>query len=346
MAISDTLLKMRIGSIIVWSVLGLLSPTLAVACVKPALLDQADESQREALLKVDHSCKKGIELLHSGHPLEALEQLKQVATKGSLLNADIDLLIAEVMYQAGLPVDQTLAAWEAVRAPAQLVHARRFELVQRLPMGIAAQLLAENLKRPTHTALRARVRRDELGLAKAQRKVTANYLGVLLPLSGKFKGVGQAILRNIRLGLDKKTRLIVRDTAGRADNMVNHISELEQRGVVGIIGPVDRNAANEAARIANERHIPILRLSVEEPLTTEIAETDSQNGESNDPNSPSQEWSFRAFLSLRSQCRVLVKYAHRRRLKRWAILHADSPFGIKIARSCQIEIEAAGGKVS
>ena len=129
---------MRSWPIIVWTILGSLLSAHSSACVKSALLGEADDTQKEQLLLVDQSCKKGIELLQTGYPLQALEQFKTLVTKSHLLSADIGLLIAEAMYQAGTPVDQTLLAWEAISDPAQLVEARRFELVQRLPLGAAS----------------------------------------------------------------------------------------------------------------------------------------------------------------------------------------------------------------
>jgi ABC-type branched-subunit amino acid transport system substrate-binding protein len=168
---------------------------------------------------------------------------------------------------------------------------------------------------------------DELGLSGLRQKIVANHVGVILPLSGNLKGVGQAVLRGIRLGLGPKTVLVVRDSAGRSDNIENHILDLEAEGVIGIIGPINRRGASVAGRLADERQIPIIRLSVEASLPQ------------------ARQWAFRAFLSLRSQCKALVNYAHRRGLKRWAILHADSALGKGLTQNCQNEITLADGKV-
>jgi ABC-type branched-subunit amino acid transport system substrate-binding protein len=230
------------------------------------------------------------------------------------------------MYQSGRALDQTLMAWESVEQPEQLVHARRFELVQRLPEGSAAQLLAENLKRPTAGLLRARIRRDRLG-ALSKTGVDRHAVGVLLPLSGKLKRVGEAILRGIRLAVESHTTLIIRDTAGRSDTVERHLLDLEARGVIAILGPVVRSAAHRAARVAEDRRLPVLRLNVEEIAVAP------------------REWAFRAFLSRRSQCRALAEYALKRGLKRWAILYADSAFGQLLASTCEAVLVAAGGDV-
>lgn len=134
-------------------------------------------------------------------------------------------------------------------------------------------------------------------------------VGVLLPLSGRYKVFGEQALKGILLGLGffKKDdlefqglRLIIEDTM--ADPMtttaaVNRLADNPE--VVGIIGPLLSTTAQAAAEAAEERRIPILLMTRKENITDQ------------------RYYVFRNFLTHSQQVRRLVDFAN----KAYAVTH-------------------------
>lgn len=139
-------------------------------------------------------------------------------------------------------------------------------------------------------------------------------LGVLLPLSGPHKALGEAALRSIKLGAGRGARLIVRDTRGDADAAAALVDDLVlKRDVVGILGPLGSFESTAAARRAAELGVPILVLA-------------HRDGIASGPPI------FSSRVSASQQGTRLARYAVREmNLKRFGLAISDTPYGWALA---------------
>mgnify|MGYP001301801341 CR=1 FL=1 len=297
----------------------------AQACVKTDVLDAANEGQRISLEQLRDDCHEGLRLLRAGRAADALPLLERAAKEPESLTRDLRLPLAEALYGAGVSAERALVAWESVDSPMELVNARRMELVERLPMGRAAVLLAAEPDRSAAMLLKMRAARDaHSSLAVSTSPQIAGRIGVLVPLSGKLATFGQQVVRGLHMGLDDDTTLFVRDSANKDRSLESTARELEALGVTAIVGPISRTKSRSMARVANDLGVPLIRLSVE------------------DPGSEPSPWVFRAFLSRRSQSRAQILHAKRKGARTFALLHVDSPFGHALRDVFQAEATRAG----
>ena len=67
-------------------------------------------------------------------------------------------------------------------------------------------------------------------------------IGVLVPLSGEFKNIGESFLKAIHLALkdisDSKIKIYPRDSKGNALDAYNAAKEFEELGIKVVIGPI------------------------------------------------------------------------------------------------------------
>jgi len=86
-------------------------------------------------------------------------------------------------------------------------------------------------------------------------------IGVLLPLSGKFKAIGESFLKAIQLALydisDKKIKIYPKDTAANALTTYNSAKELEEIGVKIVIGPIFYESLERLNEINNMTFISL-----------------------------------------------------------------------------------------
>ena len=314
-------------SIVVLTTAALLIASSVQACVKADVLNDASEEDRVSLEELRNDCNNGMRLLREGRAVDALPLLKRAAARSDMLVRDVRLPLAEAMYEAGASVEETLVAWEAIQEPAGLVEARRLGLVQRLPVGRAAALLKAHPNRSAALALKQRARRDgaKADMFRVGSPEIAGRLGVLLPLSGKLEAFGRQVLRGLRAGLDDNTTLFVRDVAPKGVSLRGLVDELESLGVTAMLGPLSRGTASKLAPLVHARNIPLVRFTVEDPTIE---------------RSP---WAFRVFLSRRSQCEAQVARSMAKGASRFAVVHADSPYGKALSGVFMKTVESLGG---
>jgi len=141
-------------------------------------------------------------------------------------------------------------------------------------------------------------------------------IGCLLPLSGRYAVYGQRALNGIQLALNKSTaartnphlEIIIKDTRSDPVTAVRAVGELHDSGVAAIIGPIV--TAEPAARIAQERHLPIVTFTQKEHVT-EIGD-----------------FVFRNFFTPGMQVRAIVEHAVKNlQARRFAILYPDEKYG-------------------
>lgn len=165
-------------------------------------------------------------------------------------------------------------------------------------------------------------------------RVDWSAIGVLLPLSGRARLIGEQMRAGIEIAAENESgepiRLIIRDTSSvDAEGMVGLVNELvADERVAAIIGPVDAARAAVAARRAEELGVPLLALSIR-PELPDIGI-----------------WVFRAFQSNSADVRNLVIYAMSRRgISSFAVLHPDSSYGRVMSQIVEQEVTSRGGTV-
>jgi ABC-type branched-subunit amino acid transport system substrate-binding protein len=86
---------------------------------------------------------------------------------------------------------------------------------------------------------------------------------VLLPLTGKYKAFGEAVMRGISLGLKgSDVELVVKDTQGDGTRAATAVEELVfNDGAVAAIGPLFIEDSKRAALVAQDLGLPLLTLT-------------------------------------------------------------------------------------
>jgi ABC-type branched-subunit amino acid transport system substrate-binding protein len=166
--------------------------------------------------------------------------------------------------------------------------------------------------------------------AKAGRatRAEARLVGVAVPLSGKFKGWGEAILQGVNLGLPEAAgfKVVAKDTRGEPDGVAEALEQLAAEGAVAVIGGVANAEALRAATSAQQLGLPLLSLSKVEGITD------------------GRPFVFRLMLTASAQASALADWAVTRRgMKQFAVLWPDVPYGNELMSAFWDEVEARGG---
>ncbi len=161
-------------------------------------------------------------------------------------------------------------------------------------------------------------------------RVQPNVVGVAVPLSGRFKGWGEAILQGVSMGLGEAGwRIVARDTRGEPEGAAQALEELAlAEGAIAAIGGVTNAEAPRAAQVAQELELPFLSLAKTERITD------------------AGPYVFRVMLTAEAQARALVDWAMGRRgMRRFALMVPDIPYGLELANAFWDEVEARGGEI-
>jgi ABC-type branched-subunit amino acid transport system substrate-binding protein len=94
--------------------------------------------------------------------------------------------------------------------------------------------------------------------------VKPEVVAVLLPLSGRYAGVGSELRTAIELAPAQGTKWLFLDTKGEADTAAAAVDKAIAQGAVAILGPVGAHEVSAAARAAAIRGIPIALLGPED----------------------------------------------------------------------------------
>ncbi|HZJ53473.1 MAG TPA: penicillin-binding protein activator [Myxococcaceae bacterium] len=169
-------------------------------------------------------------------------------------------------------------------------------------------------------------------LARADRvgQVRARTLGVLLPLTGKYKGFGEAVMRGIRLALKgSDVELVVKDTQGDGTRAATAVEELVfNDGAVAAIGPLFIEDSKRAALVAQDLGLPLLTLTRSEDVT-DIGP-----------------FVFRNMLTYSAQTKGLVDWATKvMGYKSFAVLYPNTPYGVEMTNDFWDQVLAQGGAV-
>lgn len=175
------------------------------------------------------------------------------------------------------------------------------------------------------------------GVAKyAERRIATTVdptkIAVLLPLSGKYRGVGAMLQRAIELGFGPSganRSLIFIDTG---DTEESARAAMEQavftEGAVAIIGPVRTEYASPLSEIAEATRTPLVGLFQSRPDVID------------------RQWSIDGLATTQSQASALVKHVMEvEGMKNFAIFAPDSAYGAVAADAFQADVEARGGSI-
>jgi branched-chain amino acid transport system substrate-binding protein len=180
----------------------------------------------------------------------------------------------------------------------------------------------------------SRLLEKELNMRASDFKIP---IGVILPLSGKFKVYGEAALHGIECaaGIYKPCesplgiQLIIKDSEGSPRKAQAAVRELAAQKVLGIVGPLSQNAVTAAADEAQKQGVPMLTLSQKQGVP--------QIGS----------YIFRNFLTIPDQVFSVVNHVcPNAERKRFAILYPDNSVGKEYYHHYQVAVEKCGGTVT
>ena len=163
-------------------------------------------------------------------------------------------------------------------------------------------------------------------------------LGVLLPLSGPTGQIGRSALQSVQLALDMLQQrhadldlsLVIRDAGASTETARSALHALvEEAHVIGIIGPLLSQTAEELAPLADQLGVPLISPFARDSQFPQL--------------SP---YAFRNSLTDAMQGRLLASYATRQLARRrFAILHPDDAYGTALADHFGTALASHNGRV-
>jgi ABC-type branched-subunit amino acid transport system substrate-binding protein len=157
-------------------------------------------------------------------------------------------------------------------------------------------------------------------------------IGVLLPLSGKRRRLGEAVLEAISLAQVETggPRLVVVDTKGTVDGARAAVSQLAaDPSVVILLGPIGWRVAAAAGQRAEQLGITLVGLAAQEGLEDQ------------------GRYVFRGRTSVEEQARLMAQLGVKELgIRRFAVLAPDDALGQRAARSFFERVRALDGRVT
>ncbi|MFH1654720.1 MAG: penicillin-binding protein activator [Pseudomonadota bacterium] len=160
-------------------------------------------------------------------------------------------------------------------------------------------------------------------------------IGVLLPLSGKYKVYGDSVLKGIECAAgiyepckgSGNVKLFIRDTAGNPGVAAEAMRSLNDAGVVAVIGPLMSINEEAVAALTKEFKLPMISFT--------------QKGEAS-----ANEYLFRNRVRTEDEVETIVKYASEvKGLKRFYVLHPLSAKGTEYFKLFAKSVMEYGGKI-
>lgn len=162
-------------------------------------------------------------------------------------------------------------------------------------------------------------------------RVKPGTVGLILPLTGRFKSYGEAVQDGIAVAINPSRdgiTLLTKDSAGDPELAVAAVEALVREGAQVIIGPVGVAEAAPAAVRAQELGVPMISLSRAEGVTGIGS------------------FIFRNSLTNSAQGKALARYAIEvLKVKSAAILAPDITSGEEVSGAFWDALEDAGGEV-
>ncbi|MBI4510543.1 MAG: penicillin-binding protein activator [Deltaproteobacteria bacterium] len=162
-------------------------------------------------------------------------------------------------------------------------------------------------------------------------------IGALLPLSGKRRRVGDAALRGLAVAAgtfgseqkgDNLPLVVVARDAAPGNGLVAAVDALDAERPIAVIGPIDKDTCEEAARRAEALALPL--------VTLDFADSSWVAG------SPHV---FVIALSVEARAKALAKHAFERGARTFAILTPEIAYGTRASKAFRDEVSRLGGHV-
>ncbi len=193
--------------------------------------------------------------------------------------------------------------------------------------------------------------RDMVARASAIGAPDPRVIGVILPLTGRARAVGNGALQALMLGVDhldpgsdmptlhqlEGLQLVVRDDGGDPQRAAHAVEELTHvHRAIAIIGPVVGDAATAAGKRAEGLGIPILPLSAALPSP--------ENGLQGFPADESRVFPF--FHNASTEIRDLLRTEGLKEAGTFAVVHPDNEYGARWASALEVELGKPVQRVS
>lgn len=163
------------------------------------------------------------------------------------------------------------------------------------------------------------------------------YVGVLLPLSGKYAVYGESVLHGLECAAgifapcrgDLGINLLVKDTQGDPKVASRIVAEFAANpDVRAVIGPLPQVEVEQAAAAAESSQLPMITLSQKADIAKQGA------------------YVFRNFLTVSDQVASLVDYTcGEKKWKKYAILYPEGATGQEYKKAFEDEVARCGGKI-
>ncbi len=160
--------------------------------------------------------------------------------------------------------------------------------------------------------------------------VKPKVVGVVVPMSGKYKALGDAVMRGINLALKgSDIELVVKDSQGDVNLAGKMVEDLVfDDGAIAIIGPLLSDDSRRAALVAEELQVPIVTLTRTEDITLIGPHV------------------FRNMVTNSQQAEALADYAMGTLgYKTFAVMYPNIPFGVELSNEFWDAVERRGGTV-
>lgn len=169
-------------------------------------------------------------------------------------------------------------------------------------------------------------------LARSNRLVQADprRVGVVLPMTGRYQPIGEAVMRGLQLALQgSDIELVVKDNQGDANTAGRGVEELAfDDQAIAIVGPLLGDDSRRAALVAEELQVPILTLTRSEGIT-DIGR-----------------FVFRDMLTTSAQAEALAHYGiDVMGFKSYALLYPAISYGVELSNAFWDEVVARGGEI-
>lgn len=294
--------------------------------LRPVVGDLTAEERKEVGVALDEAVKEG------SAPLEALRRAAANADKssGSEREAALDELAKLLDEKAGFVDVVQLAELLKGKGPAApVVDAKLSRIYYHLGDFDRAREAAE---RALAGGVTPRTARAQVVLQRLALRDTVKpaRIGVVLPLSGRLKGVGEGIQDAIKLAISGKDGLevVYKDSRGEPADAADAVEALVNEGAIVIIGAVSLGESGPAALRAQELGVPLVSLSRAEGLPA------------------IGDYVFRNSLTNSAQGKALARYASEvLGVKSAAILQPDIPSGDEAAGAFWESFEQDGGEI-
>lgn len=239
--------------------------------------------------------------------------------------ATVDALPAERLeYEAKQrSTSDPIFAWIALRLAKRALHVGDTRGALEWARRGRATPITDHPATPALRALEARV---SARLAFDGRKV-----GLLVPLSGPYGGIGRAVQRTVQWAAARHPQVqwALEDTHGRADDVPAAIDRLvHEHNVAAIIGPIGTLEAAAAAQVAERLEVPLVTLSTGADVTA--------------PGT----FALRQRTTYAREGAALAEYAVQRLgLHTFGVLYVRSEAGLALRDAFWARVEKLGGEV-